>query len=149
MTKVEYEPRHVVIKQSNDDPSMDTILCPVCKFNYNHLRTIDTEDSSDKYLASWWGRGNLLVMDMECEEGHDWQLCIGYHKGQMYMFTRDGQPTADLETSFITGGIPIVHSELPLFEPDECITCGSSEIFFRDNWWNCNICGQKWKVQKD
>lgn len=87
MEEINYEPLRVVIALA-DNPHFDQIKCPVCGFEYNHMYKVESEDSHDSYDASWWGRGDLLIMDMECEEGHFWQLCIGYHKGMNYIFAR-------------------------------------------------------------
>ena len=67
-----------------------TILCPYCDFDYNHTGTIKTIESHDDYAAGWWGRGDLIVIAMQCEEQHMWEMCIGFHKGNLYTFARKG-----------------------------------------------------------
>lgn len=66
----------------------DCIMCPICDFNYNHVRAMETIPGNDNYEAGWTGRGDLIVIQMECESGHKWELCIGFHKGQNFIFAR-------------------------------------------------------------
>lgn len=68
----------------------DEILCPVCEFNFNHVHGIKLLDGLDSGAAGWWGRGDLIVIRMECEEFHKWELCIGFHKGNQFIFARKG-----------------------------------------------------------
>ena len=39
----------------------------------------------DHYKA-WEGRGHCIVIPIEGECGHVWNICIGFHKGQNFMF---------------------------------------------------------------
>jgi hypothetical protein len=45
-------------------------------------------EGNDNYEA-WAGRGNLTVIPMCCEYGHYWELCFGFHKGQIFTFYRN------------------------------------------------------------
>jgi hypothetical protein len=65
------------------------IHCPRCGFDYTHTTdTPVTEDAKDNYEASWQGRGDLLRVPFLCENGHEFELCFGFHKGQTLVFAR-------------------------------------------------------------
>lgn len=38
--------------------------------------------------AEWEGRGSILVVPVICECRHKYDLCIGFHKGENYLFAR-------------------------------------------------------------
>lgn len=76
-----------------DDADGYLIHCPYCDLEFNHTGTFRKELGKDDYQASWWGRGDLIVIPMQCENGHMWELCVGFHKGQLYMFGREGTET--------------------------------------------------------
>jgi hypothetical protein len=60
-------------------------VCPVCGFEYVHfgegLRMTDGEYNPANLLR---GRGPELQIPMWCENGHEWVLAFGFHKGQMF-----------------------------------------------------------------
>lgn len=62
----------------------DLMVCPVCLEEYSHGKEGYTL-SSDQYKA-WAGRGSCTIFPFEGECGHAWNVCIGYHKGQNYLF---------------------------------------------------------------
>lgn len=64
------------------------LLCPLCGFDYNHFSKCEIENGNDDYDASWSGRGDLTVLKFWGECGHNWELCIGFHKGQSFIFAR-------------------------------------------------------------
>jgi hypothetical protein len=64
------------------------VRCPICNFDYNHPGVPECLDSSDAYLADWSGRGDLIILPFRCEQGHRWELCIGFAKGNSLMFGR-------------------------------------------------------------
>lgn len=64
------------------------VLCPVCKGNYNHVDRAVSTHGKDFWAAPWWGRGNLLTVMFNCEQGHKWELCFGNHKGNLYEFIK-------------------------------------------------------------
>jgi len=64
------------------------LQCPSCGNQYNHIRKIETINGDDDYKAGWDGKGDLLVISFNCEENCRWDLCIGFHKGLNFMFTR-------------------------------------------------------------
>lgn len=39
----------------------------------------------DSYRA-WDGRGDVTAVQMAGECGHNWTLCIGFHKGESFLF---------------------------------------------------------------
>jgi hypothetical protein len=67
------------------------IQCPICGEDYHHPGTPLEEDSQDAYKAGWSGRGSLTAIPMEGECGHTWDLCVGFHKGNCYLFARAEQ----------------------------------------------------------
>jgi hypothetical protein len=69
------------------------MACPICHDLYNHFREFRTIDSEDDYKAAWGGRGDLQILTFNCESGHEWELCIGFHKGYNYIFCRAEQIT--------------------------------------------------------
>ena len=64
------------------------MLCPVCGGNYNHFKPPYLKDGGDNYEAKWGGRGDLAVIPMWGECGSQWEVCIGFHKGQNPIFVR-------------------------------------------------------------
>lgn len=61
------------------------LLCPRCYFDYIHLGQARTVSGEDNYKA-WYGRGDLVAIDAWCENGHEFQVCFGFHKGQTYAY---------------------------------------------------------------
>jgi hypothetical protein len=68
------------------DPNMYMMVCPVCKDTYSHQYKIEEVDGQDDYRAGWGGRGDLTVISYFGECGHQWEICLGFHKGQTYAF---------------------------------------------------------------
>jgi len=76
------------------------LLCPVCKFDYSHLREAFTRFGTDelegghaypgtlgKGTAPEYRRdGLVIVFDGEC--GHAWQLIVQHHKGNNFVHVR-------------------------------------------------------------
>ena len=86
------------------------LKCPVCGDDYQHIGSRQDVPGRDSYEAGWGGRGDLLVIPVEGECGHTWQLCFGSHKGNVAAFVRvpldeDGSP------KILEDGIP----NLPVF----------------------------------
>jgi hypothetical protein len=76
-----------------DQVSLSQILiCPICGFDYNHLRTpgrLIGWESADRGVRSqhqWVGRGDGFVLPIEGECGHRWAICLAFHKGQRFIF---------------------------------------------------------------
>jgi hypothetical protein len=84
------------LKLDANDGAGQVILCPICGFQYNHgfdengMASVLLFEGEDDYKAGWTGRGDLLVIQMTCEEEHQWEMCIGFHKGTMHAFARSG-----------------------------------------------------------
>lgn len=59
------------------------IHCPTCGFEYVHFGAPQVLDSHDNYDAvpDQWVRGDVIEVPMNCENGHQWRLQIGFHKG--------------------------------------------------------------------
>lgn len=75
-----------------DNPAGDKsrmVLCPKCKCDFSRIRDVKTIPGNDNYESGWWGRGDLVVITLKCEGGHEWELCLGFHKGQTFIFGRD------------------------------------------------------------
>ena len=58
------------------------MCCPICGGDY-----VGTK-AEPAHSEDWLGRGGALVIPMNCESGHDFEIGIGFHKGQSWMFTR-------------------------------------------------------------
>ena len=73
------------IKYSDEDFVMG---CPVCGFEYNHAGEITKQDGKDNYQTEFGDvfRGDALIINMECEEGHCYRVVFGNHKGYLYLF---------------------------------------------------------------
>jgi hypothetical protein len=77
------------------------LKCPVCGFDYNHFQNASYVHSNDKSGSAWMGRGDLIRLTFRAECGHHWSLCLGYHKGQIFVYAEesmDERPLFD-ETS--------------------------------------------------
>ena len=64
------------------------LLCPKCGFDYCKVGHHYHVEGQDSYEAPWWGRGDLDVIEMESECGCHWEFCLGFHKGQTFMFAK-------------------------------------------------------------
>jgi len=62
--------------------------CPLCGSEYVHLIDTQKVSGNDGYQAGWWGRGDLNILRFEGECGHEFELCFGSHKGNVYTFHR-------------------------------------------------------------
>lgn len=65
--------------------------CPICNFEYNHIESIKTQ-TSDDYSSDFGDvfRGNATIIYMTCENGHDYRVVFGSHKGWLYLFAVKG-----------------------------------------------------------
>lgn len=64
------------------------LLCPVCAGSYNHARAPHLVLGDDRGAAGWDGRGDLIVVLVEGECGHAYEVCLGFHKGETFVFCR-------------------------------------------------------------
>jgi len=82
---------HAVAKSSQFEsptPGNMVVKCPVC--GDEHVRVTDTRgvQGHDNYKAGWWGRGDLDVIKFRGECDHEFELCFGFHKGNVSVFCR-------------------------------------------------------------
>jgi hypothetical protein len=63
------------------------VACPVCGFEYNRVVKPLDVGSGDDY-GVWKGRGDLWAMELKGECGSEWALCLGFHKGQTFVYCR-------------------------------------------------------------
>jgi len=80
-----------VLSAIPDNPNMDfgdgmpNIKCPFCGYDNTHFGLpVDTAESDECN----WNQG-FLVIPMQCELNHEWELCIGGHKGFVTLFVRN------------------------------------------------------------
>jgi hypothetical protein len=79
---------------SREDPGWEPgscvrkMRCPVCHFDCIHEGAPYVVPGHDNYEAGWDGRGDLVVVPMEGECGSRFDLCFGFHKGQLMSFVR-------------------------------------------------------------
>ena len=67
------------------------LVCPVCGYNNQHFSGIAPScfiKGNDNYEAPWWGRGDLLIIQFWSECGSRWELCFGFHKGEIFSFVK-------------------------------------------------------------
>lgn len=75
----------------------DAILCPACRDMYSHIRRVYTRMGSDPHEAVVYegtvasdttgSRRSALVVEIDGECGHSWNLVIQQHKGNNYVST--------------------------------------------------------------
>jgi hypothetical protein len=75
----------VFVRKGINDVCCETrLLCPVCKFDYSHIREAFTRFGTDELEG---GRAYPRVVFVgEC--GHAWQLIIQQHKGNSFVHVR-------------------------------------------------------------
>lgn len=73
-----------------NNPWYKRLQCPLCRDTYQHTDTPQTIAGNDNYAAGWEGRGDLLMIPIEGECGHLWEICFGFHKGETFVFVRVG-----------------------------------------------------------
>jgi hypothetical protein len=65
-----------------------TVLhCPVCKGNTVHVAGKVLSGRTDDY-TEWQGRGSVHQWPIECDGGHRFYICIGFHKGWSNIWVR-------------------------------------------------------------
>ena len=80
----------------------DTVVCPICGFEFAHIGDIRKEEGNDNGDAGWSGRGDLVVIPIEGECGCLWEICFGFHKGCIAAFVRviqECEPEDELDSS--------------------------------------------------
>jgi hypothetical protein len=73
----------------------ETLLCPVCGLDYSHIREVFTRLGSDRHEAQVYvgtqvkefteERRSALVIALDGECGHRWNLTIQQHKGNNFV----------------------------------------------------------------
>lgn len=74
------------------DDGETTLTCPLCGYGYSHIREVFTRMGSDQYEAGIYAetkvkaittgeRRSALVIAIDGECGHRWNLIIQQHKG--------------------------------------------------------------------
>lgn len=72
------------------------ICCPICGGNYqHHLSHAEVRDGEDSYRAESVVRGDVISIPFHGECGHVWELCLGFHKGNTWIFVK----TEDINVS--------------------------------------------------
>lgn len=80
------------------DGTPTALRCPTCQFGYQRWGAPQVIKGNDHYEAGWVGQGDLLIVPMKGECGHNWELCIGFHKGISGIFVRVSAPTSTADT---------------------------------------------------
>ena len=76
---------------TDDHKLGDVLVCPMClrmspdRQTYIRSGRVSLVEGHDNYEA-WEGRGDALAIAMNGECGHSWALCLGFHKGQTFLF---------------------------------------------------------------
>ena len=63
------------------------LVCPVCGFEYCHFEKPKFKKCDD--YSAWQGRGSLITIPCYCENGHTFEICLGFHKGNTSVFTQN------------------------------------------------------------
>ena len=63
----------------------DTITCPICGYTYSHVVDVVRKEGGIEW-AAWSGRGDCIYIRFEGECGHAWEIGVGYHKGENFIF---------------------------------------------------------------
>ncbi len=77
-----------------DYPAFKRLLCPVCG-DYNQHTGSPQMVSEDDYQSGWGGRGDVIIVPMQAECDHKWEICFGFHKGETFAFARVPNPPGD------------------------------------------------------
>ena len=78
------------------------LRCPICDCEFTHVRNI-TNTTSDDYTA-WDGRGSAQRIFMYCEEGCQWVVRFGQHKGYTYFNVEDETTMCQNLVVFLASG---------------------------------------------
>lgn len=76
------------------DSFSQKIICPVCNYDYVHFEEPIYKASNDTSGVAWDGRGDVIKIPMWCERDHKWELTIGFHKGNTFIFCFPDSPKA-------------------------------------------------------
>jgi hypothetical protein len=67
------------------------LTCPVCSDDYNHFGKAVQINGNDYWGGAWMGRGAVRKLGFWCESGHYWNLCFGFHKGNVYVYAEPAE----------------------------------------------------------
>lgn len=73
------------------------IVCPICGFDYVHFNEPVYKKSGDESGVAWEGRGDAIVIPMWCESEHEWDLVIGFHKGNTFIHNKNRRGNYSVE----------------------------------------------------
>jgi hypothetical protein len=67
------------------DAGQYEVHCPICDFNCVHIESSQHLSGNDNYdvAPDYWVRGDIVEIQMSCENNHWWKLQIGSHKGNV------------------------------------------------------------------
>ena len=66
------------------------ITCRVCGLEYVHVMAVEKLEGNDNYEARPdMVRGDVVRVQFECEDGHEFYLCFGFHKGLTRFWVED------------------------------------------------------------
>lgn len=85
MKKQEFDIQKVICDKK--EAAQRRLECPVCGCFNTHL--------NPPYLVvgeDWNGYGELAITPLNSECGCEWEVCIGFHKGDSVIFTRINSP---------------------------------------------------------
>jgi hypothetical protein len=80
----------------------ENLVCPFCKFEYVHFGTpryiSGNDDYSAKEIYDIGVKGDVIVIPFYCEDGHNWVVILGEHKGHlMYKMVLTGMQNGTSE----------------------------------------------------
>lgn len=80
--------KQLPIRYANSTHPEKVIGCPVCGFEYNNIEATKFQSGHDNYETDYGAifRGDAVILEMVCEEGHKYNIVFGKHKGYVYMF---------------------------------------------------------------
>jgi hypothetical protein len=83
-------------KTTWDGKQFDEFSCPFCGFKQVWFEDAFIVDGKDRQGTAWVGRGDLVTIPMNCEGGCKFDFCIGFHKGDLSFFAREGHVSKEV-----------------------------------------------------
>jgi len=75
------------ITDSGDDGHwQQQVVCPICRDKNQHVIPQAFDTDGDDNGKAWDGRGDLYRIPFWGECGHNWHLCLGFHKGETFIY---------------------------------------------------------------
>lgn len=68
-------------------PHLKAVKCPCCGGTNNHVEPPYLV-TGDDYKCGWDGRGERIVVPFWGECSSKWQINVGFHKGESFIFVR-------------------------------------------------------------